>query len=184
MEITFDNYSIAPIKEKDAWRICDFVVANEKRLKDFFPLTVKANLTPTLAELFTKEKEKQFEGKDEYLFTVKENTNRTIIGLVFIKELHRKAGQGELVYCLSYQYEGRGLMSQIASYIIQWAFDIAELETLQAIIHESNLGSRKVVKKNQFEYITTLQKEHQMSDGSIADMLLYELQKSNFNLNP
>ena len=75
MEITFDNYSIAPILQKDAWRLCNFVVANEKYLKDDFPETLKANLTPTLADIFVAKKEKQFLNKEEYLFTIKENTD-------------------------------------------------------------------------------------------------------------
>ena len=37
MQLEFENYGISPIQEKDAWRICDFVVSNEERLKDYFP---------------------------------------------------------------------------------------------------------------------------------------------------
>ncbi|NKI31081.1 GNAT family N-acetyltransferase [Croceivirga thetidis] len=180
MEITFDNYSISPIKTKDAWRVCNFVVANEKRLADFFPQTLKENLTPTLAELFVQKKEKQFNNKEEFLFSIKENTNRSIIGLVYLKELHKKEGQAEIAYCISYQYENKGLMAKIVGEIAKWAFTNVEITVLQAIIHDTNLASRKVAEKNSFKFITVLQKEHQMADGSIADMQLYELRKSEF----
>lgn len=184
MEISFDNYSISPVQAKDAWRICDFVVANEKRLADFFPQTLKENLTPTLAELFVQKKEKQFANKHEFLFVVKENTNRIIIGLVYVKELGKKEGQAEIAYCISYQYENKGLMSKIAHEIAKWAFSNEEIDVLQAIIHETNLASRKVAEKNNFKFITVLEKEHQMADGSIADMQLYELRKSEFQNLP
>ena len=181
MEIHFDNYSIAPIHQKDAWRICDFVISNEVRLKDFFPKTLQENLTPTLAELFVQKKVKQFANKDEFLFIVKENTNRTIIGLVYIKELQKAEGQGELAYCIGYQYEGKGIMSKIVYELVRWSFNSAKLNKLQAIIHESNLASRRVVEKNKFKYITILQKEHKMADGSVADMQLFELNKTDFD---
>ena len=180
MEITIDNYSISPVQAKDAWRICNFVVANEQRLLDFFPQTLKDNLTPTLAELFVQKKEKQFLNKEEFLFTIKENTNRTIIGLVYLKELHKKEGQAEIAYCISYQYENKGLMSKIVHEIVKWAFTNEKIHLLQAIIHETNLASQKVVQKNGFRFITVLKKEHQMADGSITDMRLYELRKSDF----
>jgi len=99
MEIVFDNYSIAPIHAKDAWRLCDLMVSNSDRFKDYFPGTLKENLNPTLSELFVSKKVKEFNNKEEYLFTVKENTDRTIIGLVYLKELQKKEGQGELAYC-------------------------------------------------------------------------------------
>ncbi len=182
MEVTIDNYSIAPIYQKDAWRLCDFVVTNESRLKDYFPKTLSENLTPTLAELFVQRKVKAFGKREEYLFTVKENTNRTIVGLVYVKELHKKAGQGELAYCIGYQYEGKGIMSKIVAVAIAWSFTSAGLSKLQAIIHETNLASKRVVEKNNFEYITILQKEHQTADGSVMDMQLYELDKNNFML--
>ena len=41
MIITFDNFTIAPIKDTDAWKVCDFMVINEERLKAYFPKTLE-----------------------------------------------------------------------------------------------------------------------------------------------
>ena len=175
MQINFENYSIAPIQHKDAWRICDFIVSNTDRLKAFFPLTLKANLTPTLSEIFVNNKVKQFQNQEEYLFTVKENTNRTIIGLVYVKELQKAPQQGELAYCIGYQYEGKGLTSRIVSKIINWAFNEIKLNTLQIISHRTNIGSIRIAQKNGFIFRKTLSKSHQKYNGEFVDMELYEL---------
>lgn len=180
MELHFDNYCIAPIQAKDAWRICNFVVANEPYLKDDFPETLKANLTPTLAELFVAKKEKQFQKKEEYLFTIKENTNRTIIGLVYVKELHRKLGQGELAYCIGYPYTGKGVMTKTVQKILEWSFNSAGLSKLQIIVHQGNSASIRIAQKCGFDYITLLQKEHRRSNGEVVDMQLYELDKTDY----
>ncbi len=178
MEISFDNYSIAPIQLKDAWRLCNFVVANETYLKDDFPETLKENLTPTLADLFVAKKEKQFLQREEYLFTIKENTNRAIIGLVYVKELNKRPGQAELAYCIGYLFAGKGLMTEAVQHIIAWSFNTVRLEKLQIIVHESNAASIRIAEKCGFDYITILQKEHRRSNGKVVDMLLYELNKS------
>lgn len=175
MQIDFENYSIAPVHIKDAWRICDFVVSNSERLKPFFPQTLKANLTPTLAEIFVKTKVKQFGNREEYLFTIKENTNRTIIGLLYVKELFKAPNQAELAYCISYQYEGRGITSKLVSEIVDWSFNHLGLQTLQIIAHKTNLGSLRVAEKNGFTFQKTLSKSHQKFDGESVDMELYEL---------
>ena len=178
MEISFEHFSLAPIQQKDAWRLCNFVTANETYLKDDFPETLKENATPNLAELFVAKKEKAFLNKEEYLFTLKENSERTIIGLVFVKELHKKEGQAEIAYCLSYSYTGKGVMTKAVQKIIDWAFTIGKLDRVQLLIHESNKASLKIADKLQFSYITVLQKEHRRSNGEIVDMQLFELNKN------
>ena len=60
MQINFGSYYIVPIHPKDGWPICDFVVANENRLKRYFPKTLQQNLTPDLSNAFIAKKVKQF----------------------------------------------------------------------------------------------------------------------------
>ncbi|GMN10175.1 GNAT family N-acetyltransferase [Croceitalea sp. MTPC9] len=175
MNIYFENYNIAPIHEKDAWRLCDFMVSNSDRFKDFFPGTLKENLNPTLSRHFVAKKVKEFNEKEEFLFTVKENTNRAIIGLIYVKELKKKEGQGELAYCIGYQYAGKGLMTKIVDKIVRWSFDDANLDTLQIIAHQTNVASKKVAEKNNFTWQKTLPKVHEIPGVGFVDMELYEL---------
>lgn len=179
MEFHFDNYSIAPIHIKDSWRLCDFMVSNAERFKQDFPGTLKQNLTPTLSEYFVKDKVKAFVNKNEFLFTLKENTNRTIIGLVYIKELQKVNGQGELAYCIGYQYEGKGLTTKSISILKEWAFNTLNLDTLQIFAHNTNIGSIRIAEKNGFVFKTMLQKIHTRYDGEVVDMQVYECYASN-----
>lgn len=173
--IEFDNFSISPVQEKDAWRLCDFVVINSERLKVYFPETLQQNLTPTLAEFFVTKKTREFLREEEFLFTIKENTNRTIVGLIFIKELQKVTHQGELVYCIGYQYENKGITTKAVERIIEWSFKTLKLDGLKAVIHNSNSASQKVAKKNGFKWVQTLPKEHKSGTGELLDMELYEL---------
>ena len=175
MTISFDAYTITKIQEKDAWPLCDFMISNTDRFKDYFPLTLKENLTPTLSEIFVQKKVKEFHLKQEFLFTIKKNTNKNIVGLVYVKELHKKQGQGEFAYCIGYPYTGKGIMSKAIQQLIPWCFKEAALDTLQIIVHNSNKASIKVAEKNSFNWIQTLPKEHQVANGEYLDMELYEL---------
>lgn len=179
MQIEFENYSIAPIQEKDAWRLCDFMVSNSERFAAYFPQTLKENLSPTLSELFVAKKAKEFLKKEEYLFSIKENTNRSIIGLIYVKELQKKEGQGELAYCIGYQYAAKGLMSKLIANLIPWCFNEAKLDTLQVIVNAANIGSKKVAENNSFTWQKTLPKAFQLPNGDFVDMELYELYNQN-----
>lgn len=183
MNISLDNYELAPIHEKDAWRLCNFVVTNENRLKDYFPKTVQQNLTPTLSELFVAKKVKQFYAKEEYLFVIKENKNRTIIGLVYLKELNKVKGQGELAYCICYQYENKGIITSFLEQIISWSFTNEALNTLQVLVHRSNLASEKVALKNNFSFVKEIPEVHQLPNGNLVPMNLYELKNTYYEKN-
>ncbi len=169
---------IFKISKKDAWGICDFIVANEDRLFDFFPGTREQNLTPDLSERFTIIKEKQFEAKEEFLFTLRIKDDRKIIGLVYIKALDWVKKQGEFAYAIDYNYEGKGITSKIIKELSKYAFETLGLKTLQIIVHKTNLGSIRVAEKCNFTRVKTLKGVFVPKGRDPLDMELYELYKS------
>jgi len=177
MILEFEKYGLDVIHEKYAWRICDFVVTNAERLKRFFPKTLEENLTPDLAKYFVEKKLKQFSNREEFLFVLKEKENRTVIGLVFIKKLNWDAKLAELAYCIGYQYEGKGWMSESIAALSHYAFNKLELEKLRIIVHESNFSSIRVAEKCGYIWTEKLLKEHTPPNEEPLDMELYELHR-------
>ena len=175
MQFIFDNYIIEPIQEKYAWRICDLVTINSYQFKRFFPKTLEQNLTPNLSDYFVAKKVKQFRDKEEFLFVLKELEHRTVIGLLYIKDLDVAKKQAEIAYCISYQYEGKGYTTQSVRTLSNYAFDVLRLNTLQIIAHKSNYASIRVAEKCGYIWKKTLIKEYTPPNESTLDMELYEL---------
>jgi len=178
MVIEFSSYGIDAIHEKYAWRICDLVVTNAERLKRFFPKTLEQNLTPDLSNYFVENKLKQFRNREEFLFVLKEKENRSVIGLVYIKEINWGTKEAELAYCIGYQYEGKGRMTESVKALSQYAFNELGLETLNIIVHESNIPSIRVAEKCGFIWTKKLLQEHTPPNENPLDMELYVLQNS------
>lgn len=168
-------FHINPIQSKDAWSICDFIVANEDRLKRFFPKTLEQNLTPQLSQHFADKKVTQFQLKEEFLFTIKENTSHALAGLVYIKTLDWEKYQGEFAYCVGYPFEGKGLISESVKQLSQYAFSELNLKTLQIIVHKNNIASVKVAINNDFVWAQTLNNAFTPPGKEPLDMELYEL---------
>jgi len=173
----FGTFEINPIQKHDAWKICNFIVANTDRLKLFFPKTLEQNLNPTLSQYFVEKKVKQFSNEEEFLFTLKHSKTREIAGLVYIKELDWQKKQGELAYCIGYQFEGQNITSKAIKELSSHAFETLGLKTLQIIVHKTNTGSVKVAKNNDFKWIKTLEKAFTPTNETPIDMELYELYK-------
>ena len=171
----FDSYYIEAIQEKDAWSLCDFMVANEDRFKRFFPKTLEENLTPDLSKQFCTKKIKEFLQKQEYLFTLKEKETNGLVGLVYIKALDWIKKQGEFAYCIGYPFEGKGITSKAIKLLSQYAFKKLGLKTLQIIVHKTNISSTKIAQKCDFNWIKTLKNEFTPTGEKPLDMELYEL---------
>lgn len=172
-----DRIYICQIQERDAWSICDFVVSNETRLTSFFPKTREQNLTPDLSKRFTQLKRKEFDSKIEYLFTLKEEQSKKVIGLIYIKELDKIDGQGEFAYCIDYTYEGQGIITKSVFKLVSYAFENLDLNRLQIVVHKTNLGSIKVAKNCDFSWQQTLIEEYNPTGNNALDMELYERYK-------
>ena len=177
MIYTFDTYYINPIQAKDAWKLCDFMVANEDRLKLYFPQTLEQNSTPDLATYFAIKKVKQFELKEEFLFTIKEQETNTLVGLVYIKELDWDKKQAEFAYCIGYPFEGKGITSKAIHILSKHTFESLGLNTLQIIVHKDNIPSIQVATKGHFIWQRTLKNEFTPRGKNPIDMELYELYK-------
>ncbi|WP_419213342.1 GNAT family N-acetyltransferase [Maribacter sp. X9] len=172
----FDNFIIEPVHEKYAWRICDLMTTNSDRFKRFFPQTLQQNLTPTLSQYFVANKVRQFAKKEEFLFVLKEIQHRTIMGLVYIKEIDWVKKEAELAYCIGYQYEGKGYTTKSVKALSHYAFNELKLETLRIIAHKSNQASIRVAEKCGYLWIETLPKAFTPPKESALDMELYVLE--------
>lgn len=177
MILQFNDFEISPIKETDAWKLCDFMVTNSDRFKRYFPGTLSENLNPTLSQLFVETKVKQFNKKEEFLFTLKQTQTRKLAAIIYIKALDWPKKQGEFAYCIDYNFKGQGLVSKAVKALSNYSFNALNLETLQIIAHKDNLPSVNVALNNGFVWQKTLEKEFTPTGEQPLDMELYELYK-------
>ena len=177
MTQVLNGFEINPVHDRDAWKICDFMVTNADRLKRFFPNTLRENLNPTLSQFYVEKKLKQLSEKEAFVFTLKHSETRKLAGIISIIDLDWSIKQGELSYCIDYNYEGQGLTSKAVGVLSNYAFETLGLERLQIIAHKENKPSTKVALKNGFTWKKTLLKEFTPVGEQPLDMELFELYK-------
>ena len=174
----FDGFEINPIHEGDAWKICDFVIANADRLKRYFPNTLEQNSNPTLSQIYVEKRVKEFQNKEMFAFTLKQIETRKLVGLIIIKELDWTIKQGEFAYAIDYNCNGKGVMTKAIEKLSTYTFETLGLERLQIIVHKDNLPSVKVASNNSFEWQKTLENEFTPIGEQPLDMELYESYKT------
>lgn len=170
------NIEIALLKDTDAWKICNFIVSNEERFRKYLPVTVAQNLDPTLSRIFVDAKLKGIKKQEEFLYTIKTNPSRLLIGLVYLKNIDLDKKQAEFAYAMDYRHTGKGIISFTIKRLITDFNKEMGIKTFQIIVNEENKGSIRVAEKCQFKWIKTLPKVFEPPGKPAMDMELYQLE--------
>lgn len=73
--------------------------------------------------------------------------NGTLLGTVGLNEISRAHGRAELAYDLDPAHRGRGLATQAARAVVDWAHAALDLQRIQATVLDSNTSSIAVLER-------------------------------------
>ncbi|MEM1002881.1 MAG: GNAT family protein [Bacteroidota bacterium] len=169
------DIEISVLKPTDAWKLCDFVVSNEDRLRKYLPITVSENLTPTLSQIFADEKLKQINNGEEFLYTIKLCTSRELVGITYLKNIDLAKHQGEFAYAIDYRFTGNGIIPFVINRLVSEFSASLSLSKFQIITNKDNPSSIRVAEKCGFKWTKTLPKVFKPPGRAAMDMELYEL---------
>jgi len=88
------------------------------------------------------------------------------------REEDRKNERVELVYSLSRRYWGKGLMTEAAQAVVNWAFQSYSFNRMFAYCDPRNIGSRRVLEKIGMKQEGIL-RSHLVWDGEVRDAVYY-----------
>lgn len=173
-----DTLSLVPFVAEDAQDLCTMMVSNKDRFQHYFPNTLRQNLSIKASESYIFQKQKELKNNIEYTFAIKETATNTIVGIIILKEINPTLKQGEFAYAIDQKFEGKGWTSKAVAIFSDYAFSNLGIETIQIIVHKSNIASIKVAEKNSYRWIKTLPNEFTPENSAPLDMELYELEKT------
>lgn len=96
------------------------------------------------------------------------------------REEDRKNERTELVYSLSRQYWGKGLMTEAARAVMNWAFQTYSFNRMYAYCDPRNIGSRRVLEKIGMKQEGLL-RGHLVWNGEVRDAMYYGILRSEWN---
>lgn len=175
MKLIEENFVLEPLKEKDAESLNKLMIRNAKRFQQFLPKTLYQNLSAESSREYIKEKNAEIENGEVYTLGIKDPLNKSVAGLVILKEINFDEKSAEFAYCIGKEFEGKGWVTKSILAFSEFAFNRLDLEKLHIIIHRTNKASLKVAENAGFEWKQTLYNEFTPSSKAPMDMELYEL---------
>ncbi len=158
------------------------VKANEDRLQDYFPLTLKTNPSPDASEFFVRQQLANWLLQKGFAFGIWHQEDEKLIGHILLKNTDWSIPKAELAYFLDETYLQKGLMTEVAQGIVQFAFQQLQLLKVYLYTSPDNSASRRLVTNIGFRPVGTLQQNYRRPDGIAVDMVLYEITTSEFSM--
>lgn len=104
-----------------------------------------------------------------------------LIGACRFKSWEKKSQVSELAYELHPDYWNQGLMTEAVRTVVEYGFDVADLNRIEAWASTENVGSIKVLEKCGFQYEGT-QRERYFWNDRFHDMAFYSLLRREYRL--
>lgn len=107
----------------------------------------------------------------DYYFVIKTITDNKLIGAACLKDIDKEKQYAEVGYELLPAFQGKGIMSNTLTAIINFAFNTLNLSTIEAYTHKENIASRNLLER--FKFVLVPNKK----DPDVDSNVIYCLKK-------
>ncbi len=144
---------------------CFLQLINENRdhLKNYFPITLEECPDFDSVRSFIVYKCKYADKKQGYYFVIEQENK--IIGVLGIKYVNIPESKAEIAYFVDERYQGKGIITAGIKFLKNYCVEELGIKKIIAKLDHSNIGSIKVLEKNNFHYELTVVDDYTSADG-------------------
>lgn len=102
------------------------------------------------AECYITRKQKERNAGSSTTFVIEKREQKGFIGLIEVRDIDREHSQGELSFWLARRAWGHGYMSEVVQVIVQYGFEVLNLNRLFAYHMLRNPATGRVLEKSGF----------------------------------
>ena len=106
------------------------------------------------------------------------NDNK-VIGTICFWNISKKYYKAEAGFELHPDFQGKGIMHEALSKIIQFGFSFMRLKSIEGWTHGRNINSIKILEKNNFKRDTDAENKNRGKE-ELVNMVIYSLSKKSF----
>jgi len=136
-----------------------------------------------MAEAWISTHQESFEKGETVTFAITLKPGGTLLGAISIFHIEITHRQGEIGYWIGKPYWNHGFCSEAAREVIRYAFEVLELNRVQARHLTRNPASGRVMQKAGMTYEGTL-RQALLRWGKFEDTALYSILREEFHASP
>ncbi|MEO0724046.1 MAG: GNAT family protein [Bacteroidota bacterium] len=168
------------MREGDGASFYELVQANHSYIEEHFPILVESVRSPEDGEIFARQKLAQWLVQKEYSFGIWRVDEADMIGFVHFRNIDWQTPRAEISYFLHQEQAGKGIMTEVMSRMIQFAFKQLQLNKLVLKTLIDNYGSQRLARKVGFRREGDLRHEYRKASGVLLDVMLFGLTREEY----
>ncbi|MEM1216091.1 MAG: GNAT family protein [Bacteroidota bacterium] len=171
---------IRRVREGDGAAFYDLVNDNTSYIEDHFPRLIETIRDTNTAETFARQRLAKWLLQEEFTFTIWRNTEADLIGFVHFRNLDWSTPSAEIAYFLDQHHAGRGIMTEVLTRMIQFAFRQLQLNRLALRTLVDNYASQRLARKVGFRREGDLRHAVRRVTGTLHDIMLFGLTREEY----
>ena len=169
ISIQYANLHIRALKGGDVPEFYLFVQASQKRLEDYFPITLKANQSLDASKRYISAKLNEALNGSFVLLGIWSCDKNILCGIIALKQLDWRIPKCEIAYYNDKANEGKALMTSALKAVIKHLFGELKFKRLYVRIAEKNIRSLSLAARCGFQKEGQLRNDHILHDGTLCD---------------
>lgn len=105
-----------------------------------------------------------------------------LVGTIGIKDIDYIKKKANIGYWIGKQYQGKGIATECIKLVVNYAFDVLELQEVSAYVFPNNNPSIRALKKNEFVKMYEVNEYHSLSNR-YRKSLIYTLKNKNYKFH-
>ena len=105
--------------------------------------------------------------------------NNKLVGSIDFVKWDRENNVAEIGYALNSKYWNKGIMTEAVAEIIKFGFEHMELNRIEILCDERNIGSARVMEKNNLQYEGT-RRQSKILKGEYINIKIYSILKEEY----
>ena len=168
------------LREGDGNDFFNLIQENSSYIEDHFPILVEAVRSPDDGEAFVRHKMAHWLTQKEFAFGIWRVDEADMIGYVHFRNIDWQTPRAEISYFLHQNHAGKGLMTEVMSRMVQFAFKHLQLNKLVLKTLIDNYGSQRLARKVGFRREGDLRHEYRRASGVLLDVMLFGLTREEY----
>ncbi|WP_010191936.1 GNAT family N-acetyltransferase [Bacillus sp. m3-13] len=171
MEITLEK-----LKQEDAVKLYEFELANRDFFESMVPSRGEEYYNLSHFHINHKALLKEQADGHSYFYLIKDKSG-SILGRINLVDIDLSQKQGHVGYRVGKNYAGKGIANKALGLFLQICREKG-IKQINAQTTTNNIGSQKILEKNEFKYISTSNEEFEMN-GNILKFVYYKWEFEN-----
>lgn len=169
-------------REGEGKLLYDLVQRNQSWYRDISPAILRALDNPEKAEWFVRSAVAGWVMQEEYNFGVWTKEEAQLIGVIRLFGLNWDVPLAEMGYFIDYDQGKKGLMTEAAYRVVQFAFQQLHLEKIQIKTSSDNYASQRLARKLGFRREGDLRADFRTLTGELLDAMVLGLTPADFGV--